>query len=253
MALDLVSIIMPTFNSIEFVEETIISILNQTYENWELLICDDMSTDGTVEFIENSFKSENRIKIYSTKKNSGAAVARNISLDNALGRYIAFIDSDDIWLSTKLEKQIKFMEKNGYAVTATSYNKIDENSDNLKKDIIVKEKYDMDILLKSNVGNLTVMYDSSIIGKPRIPDIRKRNDYLYWLTIMETKKVCIYGFDEILSSYRIRVGSLSSNKIGLVKYHWIIYRTHFQLSLTKSTYLCFYWISKGVRNLLSDK
>lgn len=250
----LVSIIMPTYNSEKYIEETIESIVKQTYTNWELLICDDCSTDSTQQIIGKMKNEDDRIQFQKLKMNSGAAMARNQSLKKAKGRYIAFIDSDDLWNKNKLMRQIRFMEENSYSITATEYNKIDENSNNLNQIITVKKEYDLYTLLKDNVGNLTVIYDSFDIGKPDIPNIRKRNDYLYWLTILNsTDELKIYGLQDILGSHRVHSNSLSSSKLGLVKYHWIVYREHLSMNIFTSLYLSFYWMSKGIIKLIKSK
>lgn len=240
-----VSIIMPAYNSEDFIIETIQSVIKQTYENWELLIIDDCSTDRTQEIIKDFAESDKRVKYHRLTENSGAATARNTAIDLAQGKYLAFLDSDDLWYPQKLDKQINFMEANGYDFTCTNYTKIDENSSFLDKTITAHKKLDYDGLLKECPGNSTVIYNADKIGKVRIPKIRKRNDYVMWLKVLKNCDY-LYGMDEVLSCHRIRKGSLSKNKFALVKYHWKIYRNIEKLGILKSSYLIVYWVLKTV-------
>ena len=210
----LISIITPTYNCAQFIGETIKSVINQTYTNWEMIIVDDASNDNTEEVVK-SIKDE-RIKYIRLKENSGAATARNIAMENASGKFMAFLDSDDIWIKDKLEKQVKFMIDNNYNFTCTAYEKMNEKGDSLNKVFKPKKKADYNrILLDCPVGNSTVMYNVS--------NIRKRNDDALWLQILKKEKF-IYGMPDILMKYRIRNNSISSNKLSLVKYHWYLYR-----------------------------
>lgn len=237
----LVSVIMPTYNCAKFIGETIKSIQAQTYSNWELIIVDDCSTDNTKEVVENYVKLDKRIKYNSLEKNSGAAVARTIAMKIADGEYMAFCDSDDIWLDVKIEKQLKFMKKNNYAFTCTAYEQIDENSNSLGKVIKPKEKCNYNrLLLDCPVGNSTVMYNVKKMGKFEVPNIRKRNDDALWLQMLK-KEQYIYGMNDILMKYRIRSNSISSNKFKVIKYHWILYRDIEHLSIIRSVFHILYW------------
>lgn len=237
----LVSVIMPTYNCAKFIGETIKSIQAQTYSNWELIIVDDCSTDNTKEVVENYVKLDKRIKYNSLEKNSGAAVARTSAMKIADGEYMAFCDSDDIWLDVKIEKQLKFMKKNNYAFTCTAYEQIDENSNSLGKVIKPKEKCNYNrLLLDCPVGNSTVMYNVKKMGKFEVPNIRKRNDDALWLQMLK-KEQYIYGMNEILMKYRIRSNSISSNKFKVIKYHWILYRDIEHLSIIRSVFHILYW------------
>lgn len=236
---DLVSIITPTYNCGKFINETIKSVLNQTYKNWEMIIVDDCSTDDT-EKVVLKFDDE-RIKYYKLKTNSGAAVARTTAMQLAKGSYMAFLDSDDIWTEDKLEKQLNFMKKNNYVFTCTSYEQIDENGNSLRKIInpVKKCSYNR-LLLDCPVGNSTVMYDVTKMGKFEVPNIRKRNDDALWLQMLKKEKY-IYGFNSVLMKYRIRKNSISSNKLKVIKYHWILYREIEHLSILRSLFHIFYW------------
>ena len=232
----LVSVIVPAYNCEKFIGETIASVLAQTYQNWEMIIVDDCSSDNTREIILDSAKKDSRIKYYFLQNNSGAAVARNTAMEQAEGEYMAFLDSDDVWLPEKLEKQLNFMRDNNVAFSATSYELIDEKSRPLGRMRVARPKTDYQRMLYSNVlGNSTVMYDVGKLGKFKIPDIRKRNDYVLWLAILKKEKYAV-GMPEILMQYRVRKQSLSSNKFGLIKYHWHIYRNIEKISFIYSLY-----------------
>ncbi len=237
----LVSIIMPTYNCGKFIQETIESVIAQTYKNWELIIVDDCSKDNTKEIVEKLIKTDSRICYYKLEKNQGAAIARTKSMEMAKGKYMAFLDSDDLWKEDKLEKQLKFMEENNYNFTCTSYEQIDEDGKELDKVINPKQKADYNrILLDCPVGNSTVMYNVEKLGKFKVPNIRKRNDDALWLQILKKEKY-IYGMNEVLMQYRIRQNSISSNKLDLVKYHWELYRKVEHLSVSRSIFHICYW------------
>lgn len=238
---DLISIITPTYNCGKFIEETIQSVLNQTYTNWEMIIVDDCSTDNTKEVVEKYVKIDSRIKYFLLENNSGAAVSRTKAMELANGNYIAFLDSDDLWLPNKLEAQLKFMKENNYLFTCTDYEQIDENGNSLNRVIKTKFKTDYNgVLLTCPVGNSTVMYNVDKLGKFIVPNIRKRNDDALWLQILKKEKY-IYGMNEVLMKYRIRSNSISSNKLELVKYHWKLYREIEHLSIIRSTFHICYW------------
>lgn len=237
---ELVSIITPTYNCGRFIEETIKSVLEQTYENWELLITDDCSTDDTEKIV--SRYKEDRIKYFKLSENAGAAIARNNAMARAQGKYMAFLDSDDLWDKEKLEKQIKFMKENDYVFTCTAYEQIDEDGKSLNKKVLPRKKVNYNgILLNCPVGNSTVMYDVSRLGKFEVPNIRKRNDDALWLKMLKREKY-IYGMNDILMKYRIRKNSISSNKIDLIKYHWYLYREIEHLSVIRSAFHICMWI-----------
>lgn len=238
---ELISIITPTYNCGKFISETIKSVQAQTYKKWEMIIVDDCSKDNTEEIVLEFIKNDKRIKYHKLKNNSGAAVARTIAMDLAKGSYMAFLDSDDIWIEDKLEKQLKFMKENNYAFTCTSYEQIDESGNLLGRIInpIKKCSYNR-LLLDCPVGNSTVMYDVKKMGKFKVPNIRKRNDDALWLQMLKKEKY-IYGFNPILMRYRIRKNSISSNKLKVIKYHWILYREIEHLSRIRSSFHILYW------------
>lgn len=238
---ELVSIITPTYNCGKFIAETIVSVQNQTYKNWEMIIVDDCSKDETEKIVKNYQQKDERIKYYKLEKNSGAAIARTTAMRLAKGHYMAFLDSDDLWTNDKLEKQLKFMKENNYFFSCTSYEQIDEESESLNKIInpVKKCSYNR-LLLDCPVGNSTVMYNVEKMGKFEVPNIRKRNDDALWLQMLKKEKY-IYGFNEVLMKYRIRKNSISSNKLKVIKYHWILYREIEHLSVVRSIFHIFYW------------
>lgn len=188
----LVSIVMPAYNCEDFIGITLDSVINQTYQNWEVIVVDDCSTDNTAKLVQEYVKKDNRIKYHKLDKNSGAAVARNKAVDLANGKYMAFLDSDDVWFPEKLTKQIGYMEENAYTFTCTSYTKIDEEGEYLGRTIGVRKQSDYNDILKKNPGNSTVVYNTEEIGKVKIPNIRKRNDYVMWLSVVK-KAGKLYG------------------------------------------------------------
>ena len=217
----LVSIVMPSYNSEKYIKASIESVLNQTYPKWELLIVDDCSTDKTVEIIK-SFKDE-RIKFFQNEKNSGAAVSRNKALLEAKGRWIAFLDSDDLWLPTKLEEQLLFMIGNNYHFSFTDYKvSVDGKITNVvitgpKKVNFRKIKH------YCYPATLTVVYDADVVGLVQISDIKKNNDYAMWLRIL--RKVEGYRYPKALSIYSKHSESISSGKkTKLIKWHYILFR-----------------------------
>lgn len=226
----LVSIIMPAHNAEAYITQSIQSVLNQTYQNWELIITDDASSDQTVGVIK-SFQDD-RIKILQLLKNSGAAIARNTSIEMASGEFLAFLDSDDLWHKDKLSKQLKFMLDNDFNFTSTEYGNIDENG-HLMSITKNHDELDYDGVLKYCPGNSTVMYNAKELGKFYIPDIRKRNDFVMWLKVIK-KAGKLYGLKEPLTYYRVREDSLSIDKTSLVEYQWKVYREIEQLGLIKS-------------------
>ncbi|RKI30435.1 glycosyltransferase family 2 protein [bacterium 1xD8-6] len=237
----LVSIIMPTYNCAKFIARTFDSLQAQTYQNWELIVVDDHSQDNTKKIVEEYMKNDSRIQYHLLDVNSGAAVARTTAMKLAKGSYMAFLDSDDIWTPDKLERQIKWMNDNGYAFSCTAYEQIGEDDNLLNRTIKTIEKTDYNrLLLDCPVGNSTVVYDVEKMGKFEVPNIRKRNDYALWLQMLKKEKY-IWGMPDVLMKYRIRQNSISSNKFKLLKYHWTLYREIEHLSVLRSAFHIFWW------------
>jgi len=239
-----ISIITPTYNSKDFIPQTINAIINQTYCYWELIVTDDCSSDETWGLLQEYVRKDNRIKIFQLEKNSGTGVARHNSIKHATGRYIAFCDSDDVWLPEKLEKQIDFLQKNDLAFTFSSYRKINEMGE---KGGVVKAlplvSYN-DLLKTCSIGCLTAIYDTEKIGKVYMPEIRKRQDYGLWLKIFKiigSSK----GMEEILALYRVRTNSVSSNKLKAAKYHFKVLRDVGKVPLVKAWYYFLHYAFAG--------
>ena len=218
---DLVSVIMPSYNTSEYILDSIRSVQAQTYTNWELIIVDDCSTDDSVELIKSI--NDKRIILFQNEQNSGAAISRNKALREAKGKWIAFLDSDDIWTPEKLEKQIKFMKENDYSFSFTDY-RICLNGEwlpyiNTGPDVVNKRRmYDY-----CYFSTITVMYNSDTVGLIQIESLRKHNDYAMWLTIIE--KCNAFRLPECLSYYIKHEGSITSgSKFKLIKWHYILFR-----------------------------
>ena len=237
----LVSIIVPTYNCAKFIGRTIESAQAQTYRNWEMIIVDDRSTDNTKEIVEQYIRNDSRIQYHLLDVNSGAAVARTTAMKLARGDYMAFLDSDDLWLPDKLEKQIAFMDANDYAFSCTAYAQIDEDDNLIGKTVktVKKTNYNR-LLLDCPVGNSTVMYNVEKMGKFEVPNIRKRNDDALWLKMLK-KETYIWGMPDVLMRYRVRENSISSNKLQLIKYHWQLYREIEHLGVLRSAFHVCYW------------
>lgn len=220
---DLVSIIMPSYNTAQYIADSIRSVQAQTYKNWELLIVDDCSSDNSDDVVA-PFLSDARIRYLKNEVNSGAAVSRNYALREAKGRWIAFLDSDDLWQPEKLERQILFMEKENCHFSYTYYQEIDEASQPLGVTVQGPRHITKAGMLRFCwPGCLTVMYDAQVVGLLQIPDIRKNNDYAMWLYVID--KADCYLLPEILASYRRRHGSISNQSyVKLIKWHYRLFR-----------------------------
>ena len=235
-----VSIITPAWNSEKYIGETIRSVQNQTYKNWELIVVDDCSIDNTVNCVKEIAKIDSRVNIIKLKVNGGAANARNVALKNSSGRYIAYLDADDIWKPQKLEKQVTFMKQKKCAFSCTSYEVIDDEGKSLNKQVHMLPVIDYrGFLLNNLLQTLGIMVDTSVIDKKYLwmPNIRRRQDAATWLQILKAGYKC-YGIDDVLAEYRRTKGSLSSNKIKAIKGVWSIYRDIEKLPLLFSCY-CF--------------
>lgn len=236
---ELVSIIVPVYNAERFIDETISTVLDQTYENWELLLVNDCSTDNSEKLIQKYLK-DSRIKLLNNKVNSRAAVSRNNGIKAAKGRYICFIDADDKWDKNKLEKQIKFMKEKDCAFSFTSYEFADENCIPNGKKVIVPDTITYSEALKNTtIFTSTVMFDTKKLSKEDIymPNVKSEDTATWWSVLKQIDKA--YGLKDILSFYRRTEGTLSSNKFEAIKRIWNLYRNVEHLNLFKSLY-CFF-------------
>ena len=222
------------------------SVLAQTYENWELLVIDDGSSDNGYNIVKEYSDNDKRIKLLEDEKNSGVTKTRNKGIEASDGRYIAFLDSDDMWHKEKLEKQLNFMNNKNTAISCTAYARVDR-AGNEKKVIHVKEEITYNMLLKTNMmGCLTVIYDTEKTGKRYFTEAEKSEDYILWLSMVRDIKMA-YGLDEPLAYYRVLDNSRSSNKLKVVKFQWKIYRKYEKLSLFKTIYCFIFYILEGTK------
>lgn len=244
----LVSIIMPSYNTGAFIEESIESVLKQTYEKWELIIVDDCSDDNTDEVIK--IFNDERIKYYKQEKNVGAACCRNYALSLAKGEWAAFLDSDDLWTPDKLEKQLAFMIDNNYRFSCTGRDEINEKSEPLNRVTISPHHISkLGMYLYCWVGCLAVMYHIPTVGIVEIENLKKNNDYAMWLKVI--KKVDCYCFNDVLAHYRVRKQSISHDKFKkLLLSHYLLFRKGEKLNVISSSVLtmmnCLFGIIKKI-------
>ncbi|WP_299208241.1 glycosyltransferase family 2 protein [uncultured Dokdonia sp.] len=233
----LVSIITPLYNAENYITATIKSIQNQTYTHWEHIIVNDVSTDASLQIVESFAKRDSRIKVVTLSRNSGAAQSRNKATEIATGAYIAFLDADDLWHPQKLEKQLQFMQENNAAVSYTSYVHINEAGESLGKRIKAIPELTYKKQHSNNyIGNLTGIYKAAEIGKIIAPNIRKRQDWAVWLEAIKKSNRPALGLQEDLAYYRIREGSISSNKLNLIKYNFKFYKEYLSYSWMKAAF-----------------
>lgn len=235
-----VSIIMPAFNAGKFIDQAIQSVLDQSFTNWELLVCDDGSTDGSKQIAERWASKDPRIKVFKNEFEKGAPGARNTSLSKAQGRYIAFLDSDDLWLPCKLEKQIQFMTDTQQPFVFGYCENMSEQGD-LLSTIKAPASVSLRKLSTSNfIPCLTVVYDSEILGKVYQPDIKKRNDFALWLRILgEHRDIKARCYPEVVARYRVNSYGLSANKLSGIKYFYRCLRQYAGLGRRAASFYTF--------------
>lgn len=239
-----VSIIMANYNCAKWIKDTISSVQAQTFKNWELIITDDASSDDSCSIIRKEMDQDSRIKLFELEYNQGAAKARNNSLKYAVGRYIAFLDSDDLWVDTKLEKQLNYVKENNIGMCYTDYDLVNENAEFMKT-IHVQKVVTYDGFLKRPIScTHTVMFDTEKISRQllNMPDVRRGQDSATWLQVLKTG-VKGYALSESLAKYRRHDGSLSSNKISAIKRTWHLYRKIEKLSVP---YACICFVSYAI-------
>jgi glycosyltransferase involved in cell wall biosynthesis len=240
-----VSIVTPNYNGVKYIEYSIQSVINQTYTNWELIIVDDCSTDDSINIIKEYIKKDKRIKLFQMPQNIGLpAVPRNFGIEKATGDFIAFLDSDDVWLSNKLQEQINLAQEKDAAVIYSYYEKI--TNEGLRNDRIIQTPLSVNYkqLLKGNIiGCLTGMYSITKLGKVYFL-YEKHEDYILWLSILK-KGYTAYAVPKVLALYRIGHSSFSSNKLRASQWTWTIYRKYEQLSLIKTIYIFTVYTIRG--------
>lgn len=215
----LVSVVIPMYNSSSYITPTIQSVLDQTYRNIEVLVVDDCSKDDSVEVVEGISKLDARVRCIQQENNGGAAVARNRGIKEAKGRYIAFLDSDDLWAENKIEKQLALMKEKKAVFAFCAYDSVDENSQPVKGKIKIKERVRYkDLLTKTFICTPAAIYDRSFYGDVEMPLRRTGQDYAFWMVLL--KKADAYGIDEALVHVRRRSGSLSKNKLQNLQDIW---------------------------------
>ena len=213
----LVSIVTPNYNCVRFISQTIESVLAQTYENWEMLIVDDCSTDGSYEITLDYMAKDSRIKVFRNEAKSGAAISRNVALDNANGEYVAFLDSDDLWIPRKLEIQINFMEQNDCGFCYSRYSLIGEENEPLYRTARIPDRLTYRKLLRHDyIGCLTAIYRRAGVEEFRSFPVKNNNDYGLFLQVVKKSGKCL-GVQECLAHYRIRKFGISRKKIRKVK------------------------------------
>ena len=232
---DLVSVIMPCYNAAKYIGASIESVMNQTYNNWELLITDDCSTDNSREIVEKYCQKDPRVKLLQLEKNSGAGPARNNSIKAAQGRYIAFLASDDMWKPQKLEEQIRFMQNNGYEFVMCQTEVVDADCNLVGFSKRKKKVSYNSTLIVNYIGTSAVIYDTKNVGKVYMRPIRHSQDWVLWLDILKTARYA-YCLEKPLSVYRETPGSLSSNKSKYIDYHIKIYQEVFGFSKVKAVF-----------------
>ena len=229
-----VSVIMPAYNCEKYIEAAIRSVVSQTFTDWELIVLDDGSSDSTREIIDRLAAEDDRIVPMPNERNMGVAKTRNRGLDISRGRYVALLDSDDIWLSGKLEEQIKKLQAENAGICYCSYSIIDSEGSKVKKDYIVPKNVDFPLLLKENyIGCSTVVIDREILGENRFLTDYYHEDYVLWLELLRGGAKAV-GCTETLAEWRYIRNSRSFNKKQSALNRWDIYRNHLKLSVAHS-------------------
>lgn len=240
-----VSIIMPSYNASAYLDQALQSVLGQTFQAWELLVVDDCSQDNSVALLQRYASQDSRIKVFPQKSNNGPATSRNIGIEEAQGRYITFLDSDDFWEPEFLASSLKFLEERKIEFCFASYHRITEEGTYIDY-FKVPQKVDYYSLLKTcPIPCLTAIYDTARVGKHFMPPLKKRQDYGLWLSLAKEIDF-MYGIQQPLATYRIRKNSVSRNKFKTAYYQWRIYREVEKLNILKSLYYIIHYSINGI-------
>lgn len=232
-----VSVIMPTYNAEKYIKDAIDSVINQTYKNWEIIIVDDNSEDNTEEIVKEIISNNKNISYIKLNENMGAATTRNKAMELSSGRFLAFLDSDDIWAIDKLEVQISYMIKNKCAISYSDYELISDDGYSLHKVIRVPQKLTYKQYLRNTIiQTVTVVVDKDYVGDIRMPNIKMRQDFATWLSILKNGHDAL-GINKVLGQYRRTTNSLSSNKFKTVQKNWYVYRKIEKLSLLETSFV----------------
>ena len=248
MEKDLISIITPMYNASKYVAQTLESVLKQTYQNWEMIIVNDGSKDNSADIVSKYTEKDSRIHLIN-QLNGGSAAARNNALRHARGRYISFLDSDDLWESDFLEKQIRFIKEKNATIVFASYKRIDENNNEFLRPFIVPDKVNYKSLLKTcSISCLTAMYDKEKTGEVFFNEALRslRDDLAFWLSILKRIDYA-YGNKDVLASYRVFITSTSGNKKKIIKPQFNIYRNIEKLNFVTSVYYLVCWAINGIK------
>ncbi len=250
----LVSIIIPMYNCEPYFDETIASVFAQTYTNWEAICVDDCSKDGSLALARKYAESDPRIKVYAHEVNSGAFAARNTALSKCTGRYIAYLDSDDIWMPEKLEKQLKFMAEKNIDVCITGYQTV-ESDGTFRNNVKVPERTNYKQMLSNTLTcTHTIVFDTKTVDPSLLvmPSIRAGQDLATWLNVLKNGHD-IYGMPDIMAKYRQHSKSISSNKFKAIKRTWNVYRKIEKLSVIRSAYCFVGYAYHAVKKRLKQK
>lgn len=232
-----VTVVMPVHNTVAHLRETLEGLRVQTFADWDCVAVDDGSEDDSLAVLQEWALRDERLRLKVLERNAGAAVARNQGIRAARGRFIAFLDSDDVWHPEKLERQLRFMQETGARFSYTAMARMNESGRVIGSVGVPRRVRRKDMLKTNYIGCSTAMYDTSYFGKVEMPPIRRRQDYALWLKLLGQVDYA-YGLNEPLTFYRVRAGSVSSNKLDTSRYTWRVYRQIEELSLATSVY-CF--------------
>lgn len=246
----LVSIIMPSYNAENFIAESIESVLHQTYSNWELIITDDCSSDHTPAIVQSFCKQDSRINFVIAKQHSGIASTRNQCLIRAKGRFVAFLDNDDLWYPEKLEKQVRFISENNYAFVYSEYELMNEDGSPKGKTIKTAGVINYDKYLKNTIiGSGTILLDTDKTGNLQMPNNATSDDMALWCKILKDGHQA-HPMKEVLMKYRVRSNSASANKLKAAKDVWLVYRKQEKLSLCYAfTCFCCYAFNAVIKRI----
>ena len=246
-SMDMVSIIIPAYNSARHISGTIESVLAQTYQDWEMLIVDDGSSDHTVPIVREYARQDPRIRLIPLYQHMGAAESRNTAIRTARGRYIAFLDSDDLWHPEKLQRQLNFMKRHNYAFSFTSYQRIKGKKPRMLNVIKAPHHVDYRRYLKNTIiGTLTVIIDRHKTGSFEMPNIRSSHDMALWCDILKRGFIA-YGLSETLAYYRIMPGSNTAQKFRAAKDVWSVYRNIEKMRLLPSIWNFLFYAFNATR------
>lgn len=238
MSKPLVSVVIPAFNCLDYIEETLESVLAQTFDDFEVIVVDDASTDGSLALLNRLAATDSRVQILASEDNIGQAACRNNATREASGTYIAFMDADDVWRPAKLKRQLAFMQDQNLPFTFCGYGTIDEDGNVLMADLGIPGETDYYALLKSNtICTSSVVYNRDLLGVIDMPERpTRREDWISWLVVSRKLGGTVYGLSQPLCMIRRVKGSSSSSKLKVLPGHWAVYRDVAGLGIFRSIY-----------------